>query len=88
MLERQTTQDKERMVRDIYAVLRSADREGFSDKVIFEQRDLKRVREQAVSTSRRRGFQAEGTASIKTLEVRAYLMSCGNSKEAMSAGAE
>lgn len=36
-------------------------------------------------TSWRRGFQAEGTASIKALEVIAYLMSCGNSKEAMSA---
>lgn len=53
--------------------------------MIFEQRDLKRVREQAVCTSWRRGFQAEGTASIKALEMIAYLMSCGNSKEAMSA---
>lgn len=36
-------------------------------------------------TPQRRGFQAEGTVSIKTLEVKAYLMSCGNSKEDMSA---
>lgn len=42
--------------------LYSVDREGFSDKVIFEQRP----EEQALCTLGKRGFHVEGTASIKT----------------------
>ena len=50
----------------------------FSEEMISHLRFIKKIGSNL-------DIQAEGTVSIKTLEVRAYLMSCGNSKEDMSA---